>query len=278
MNRLNENEKIFTEEYYQMNYQNKKHASTQYLFTLVVFLFVSAILAVSIPRYIYAYNFNMTNITDYGKTKANDRLLEYANSSLAPYSKEDFDLSQFDIEPVKPVYYSDVNYYMYSGVYYYGSLPASKVWAHSNDLYARGLIFGADPIQCTSFAQTWFYDIYGFNSTHGATGNGDVFASRVYATNMYYDEEGNLHSLFKYDDHPESLGLVSISGRTPHVLCVDEVNYETGLITISDGNVDGHGAVRIRQTYTLPEFYAANPGYYTFVNPTAEMLEILKNR
>ena len=44
MNRLNENEKIFTEEYYQMNYQNKKHASTQYLFTLVVFLFVSAIL------------------------------------------------------------------------------------------------------------------------------------------------------------------------------------------------------------------------------------------
>ena len=107
MNTLNKTEKTFTEEYYQMNYINNKMRITHHFFGLAVFLLVVSILAIAIPNYIYAYNFNTTYITDYGKTKANNRMMEYASSSLAPYSRDDFDLSQFDVEPVKPVYYSE---------------------------------------------------------------------------------------------------------------------------------------------------------------------------
>ena len=271
--------KTFSEDIKLLNQGVRKQTLSYIILAGIMLMVVAGIGIFSVPSFVSAYSISSTNVNGFNTNRANTLLLDYANNSTALFSKEDFDLSQFDIEPVKPVYHSDVNYYMYSGYYGYGTIAANKAWSHGLDLFSRGLIYGSDPYQCTFFAQMWFYDIYGFNSTgYGPSGNGDTFARRVYDINVYYDEDGNLQHYFKIDDHPETMGLVSISGRTPHVLCVDEVDYENGTITISDGNVNGGADVRIRKTYTLQEFYAVNPGYYTFVNPTKEMIDIVKNR
>ena len=75
------------------------------------------------------------------------------------------------------------------------------------------------------------------------------------------------------------MGIISISGianENGHVICVDEVDYANDMITFSDGNYMNKGEVRIRVTMSLSEFYRTNPGRYTFVNPTLELLETLK--
>ena len=202
-------------------------------------------------------------------------LHEYSEHLLNVFEPQD--ISKQDLQQ-QIVYNSDVNWYLYEGYYPFNSVAANKAWSHARDLYYSGLIHGSSiHYQCTFFAQMWFYDVYGFNSSgNGPTGNGDTFALKVYETAVYYDDNGELHHLFKLDDHPESMGIVSIS--SPHVLCVDEVDYANGTITISDGNVSGSGDVRIRQTYTLSEFYSQNPGSYIFANPTQELLDMLKNR
>ena len=258
---------------------NKKTRKIFLIYILLAAIMISLVMGISIftiPKLIQAYTIPNSVVTPYNMRKANLILKQ----SVERFQKnDDNEITRFEKPKVKPVYNSPVNWYLYEGIYSYGTTAAYKAWSHANDLYANGLIYGAEPYQCTFFAQMWFYDIYGFNATgYSASGNGDAFASRVYAINTYYDEEGNLNHWFKYDDHPEALGLVSISGHSPHILCVDEVDYENGTITISDGNVDGGGGVRIRKTYTMQEFYAVNPGYYTFVNPTPQLLHQLRNR
>ena len=181
---------------------------------------------------------------------------------------------------VKTVYHSDCNYYMYSGHYSGSSVPGRRTWAHAYDLYYSGKIHGATAGRwCTFFAQMWFYDVFGFNSSgNSAAGNGNTFASVIYSTAVYRDEEGNLKHYFRYTDHPETMSICSIyrsSLPEGHVLCIDEVDYENGTITVSEGNCNGVGDVRIRQTMTLSQFYANNPGYKVYVTPTEELLKMI---
>lgn len=201
---------------------------------------------------------------------------QHANGIVDDEKKMDL----IDVLP-SPVYHSESNYYLYSGTYAQWQLPARKAWAHARSLYYQGLIHGSSfGTQCTFFAQMWFYDIYGFNSSgNGATGNGKNFASTVYQVNTYYDENGILKHWFEYGKGPQTMGIVSVSypsNEAGHVICVDEVDYLNGMITISDGNITNNGDVRIRQTMTLSRFYSLYPGHYTFVNPTKELLETMK--
>lgn len=205
-------------------------------------------------------------------------LFGYHSITLDPLTEEVIEFRE--IEMPKPEYHTECNYYLYSGYFHLYESAAQKAWRHAFDLYRQGLIHGADPdYQCTFFAQMWFYDVYGFNSTgYSASGNGSDFAYRVYLANIYYDEEGDLKHWFKLDSEPETMGIISISGMSNsngHVICVDEVDKINGTITFSDGNVTNSGDVRIRVTMSLNEFYSLNPGRYTFVNPTDELLEMM---
>ncbi len=184
------------------------------------------------------------------------------------------------IEMAVPEYNTDCNYHLYSGHYGFYEKAAQKAWRHALDLYRRGLIHGADPdYQCTFFAQMWFYDVFGFNSTgSGSSGNGKDLAYRIYQTNVYYDEEGNLRHYFEISDKPQSMSILSITGMSHpsgHAMCIDEVDYENDMITFSDGNATGSGDVRIRVTMSIDEFYRQNPGRYVFVTPTLELLQML---
>ena len=230
-------------------------------------------------RIVYARNLKASSFNEY-ETKIADELLEsYTDTSLYKDPNEVEFLSKEDMI-VKTVYHSDCNYYMYSGHFSGSSVPGRRTWAHAYDLYNQGLIHGATAGRwCTFFAQMWFYDVFGFNSSgNGAAGNGNTFASRVYATAVYYDEEGNLKHYFRYTDHPETMSIVSIyrsSLPEGHVLCIDEVDYENGTITVSEGNCNGVGDIRIRQTMSLSQFYANNPGYKVYVTPTEELLKMI---
>ena len=257
----------------------RRDALKQALRYLTVTVLSTLILYIGIfcmPQLVYAYT-NPDTSNEYEEEVAVQKLASYSDNLLQVFDQEDPDLSGLLPEPV---YHSDVNWYLYSGYYTKWSTPASRAWSHARDLYYRGLIHGSSTdYQCTFFAQMWFYDVYGFNSSgNGPSGNGDNFAMYVYNSAVYYDEEGVLHHLFKIDDHPETMGIVSISASSPHVLCVDEVDQRNDTITISDGNVMGNGEVRLRVTYSMSEFYRVNPGRYVFVNPTEELLEMLKNR
>ena len=199
----------------------------------------------------------------------------YRSISLRMIEEEEYP----EFEVVEPDYNTDCNYYLYSGYYSFYEKPAQKVWRHALDLYRKGLIHGANPnYQCTFFAQMWFYDIYGFNSTgNRASGNGKDLAYRIYQTNVYYDEEGNLQHYFELSSKPKSLSILSISGiseSSGHVICIDEVDYENNTITFSDGNVTNSGDVRIRITMDIDEFYRENPGRYVFATPTLELLQM----
>ena len=233
---LNEAHFALTETYKEYKKEILKQVLT-YLSTTLLSAFILYIGIFCMPKFIYAYS-KPVQTNEFEETQAVLRLSSYSDNLLQAFEQEEPDLE--GLLP-QPVYHSDSNWYLYSGYYTQWSTPGSKVWAHARDLHYRGLIHGADTdYQCTFFAQMWFYDIYGFNSS----GNGPS----------------------------------SISGGTPHVLCVDEVDYRNDTITISDGNVMGSGEVRLRVTYTMSEFYRVNPGRYVFVNPAEELLEMLKNR
>ena len=275
MNNLNEAHFALTATY--DNYRTD--ALKQVLSYLTITVTSAFILYVGIfcmPKLIYAYS-NPILSNEYEEEVAVQRLTSYSENMLQAFEQEEPDLS--GILP-EPEYHSDVNWYLYSGFYTKWSAPAVKTWRHARDLYYKGLIHGSSTdYQCTFFAQMWFYDIYGFNSSgNGPSGNGDTFATYVYDANVYYDEDGEIHHLFKVDDHPETMGIISISASTPHVICVDEVDYRNGTITISDGNVLGNGEVRLRVTYSLEEFHQMYWGRFVYVNPSEELLEMLKNR
>ena len=210
-------------------------------------------------------------------------LLDYKSENFPkvidnPEFNEEDVLQKEDFE-TKTVYHTDSNVHMYSGWYTGYSIPGNRIWNHAYDLSRKGLIHGATAGRwCTFFAQMWFYDVFGFNSSgNGGTGNGNEFASTVYNRAVYYDEEGNLKHYFRYTDHPEPLTIVSVysSLSEGHVLCIDEVDYENGTITISEGNANGNGDARMREVMSLERFYALNPGYKVYVTPTEELLKMI---
>ena len=264
------------------SYRLNKTSTTRVLINILILnvvLVSAAYIAFFHIRTVYARNFKSTSFNEYETKLINEMFNSYTDISLTKDPEEAEFISKEDMI-VKTVYHSDCNYYMYSGHFSGGSVPGSRTWAHAYELYYSGKIHGATPGRwCTFFAQMWFYDVFGFNSSgYGAAGNGNTFASAIYSSAVYYDEEGNLKHYFKYSDHPETMSIVSIySSHLPegHVLCVDEVDYENGTITVSEGNCNGVGDIRIRQTMTLSQFYANNPGYKVYVTPTEELLKMI---
>ncbi|MBR4461370.1 MAG: CHAP domain-containing protein [Erysipelotrichaceae bacterium] len=229
------------------------------------------------PHMIYAYT---RGIPEDQIAEAEMQMQNYQEISLDIFASEE----EFVIEDptIHPEYHSDCNYYLFSGYYTLGQKITSRVWKHAQSLYRQGLIHGSTTsYQCTLFAQMWFYDVYGFNSTRNmSSGNGKDVAYRVYAANTYYDEEGNLKHYFRLSSEPESMSILSISGISNpygHVMCIDEVDHVNGTITFSDGNVTNHGDIRIRVTMTIEEFNRKIPGYKIYAVPTEELLELLNN-
>lgn len=265
--------------------QNTKNTEYIPLIDILTIAIITAaavyFLLFSLPHIIYAYTVNDDQI-GFEEIYHADKLLKgYTDVSLDFFGEYEEEPELIENILPYPVYHSASNYYMYSGVYSVGSLPARKAWAHAYDLSRKRLIHGASRgYQCTFFAQMWFYDIYGFNSSgNGGSGDGKNFAYKVYQTHTYRDEEGKLCHWFELDSEPKTMGLISISGisnESGHIICVDEVDYVNNTITFSDGNYRNKGEVRIRVTMTLEQFYRTNPGRYTFVNPTLELLETLK--
>ena len=260
-----------------------EHKALTYILTLNLLLITITVLTVfSLPRIVNAYTIARSNSTDYAVDRAAQILTNYRNVSLSLFEEEEIALEDhFNIFP-EPSYPEDVSFWHeYSGWYSPGSYAAYEAWGHAYDLYYAGKIHGATTGRwCTFFAQMWFYDQFGFNSSgNSPTGSGSTFASTVYNTAVYYDEEGNLCHYFEYGDRPMTMGIVSIyNSYNPdgHVLCVDEVDYFNNTITISEGNAYGCGDVRIRQTMSLSTFYYLNPGYRVYVNPTPELINMIK--
>lgn len=171
------------------------------------------------------------------------------------------------------------------GDYSRDSSVGRYVWNHAYDLRNAGLLGGSsDDYQCTFFAQMWFYDVYGWNSSGpslSSSGNGNEFTQIVYDAWTYEDENGETQHYFEFADAPCAGGLISIdyfltsgdAGAYGHIICCDEVNYEEGYIVVSEGNYNGDGAVAIRHKYTLDDFYAKHNGYMSFLAPTGKALE-----
>lgn len=159
---------------------------------------------------------------------------------------------------------SNFNYEIYAGKRYgYTSPVATMIWQRAIQMRRENKIHGSttDPFGgCTLFAQMWFYDHYGFNSSgNGSSGNGKSFAQKV--INTYPDK-------FERGKSPAPGGLVSLQyGQYGHVMCVDAVNYEDGTITISDANHTSSGGVRIMETMTLADFYTKWKAVYVYANP-----------
>ena len=182
----------------------------------ITILTVAAVyfLLFSVPRIIYAYTANDDRI-DFEQSYQAEKLLNgYMDMSLAVFNEYEEDPELIEVLPY-PIYHSASNYYMYSGTYTLGTIPARKAWAHAYDLFRQRKIHGASTgYQCTFFAQMWFYDIYGFNSSgNGGSGDGKNFAYKVYQTHTYRDEEGKLCHWFELDSEPKTMGIISISGK-----------------------------------------------------------------
>lgn len=250
----------------------------------IVVLFIALIVISNIAVFrlskIQANSLKTANISEYRANIAVNLLNKKTNLTIG--DKSEMEVLTMEDLTVKPKYISNSNYYLYSGKFSAYSTPANRTWAHAYDLYYNGYIHGSNAGRwCTFFAQMWFYDVFGFNSSGNyATGDGKDFAYTVYQTATYYDEDGNLKHYFELNDHPETMSIVSVymSREEGHVLCVDEVDYENGTITISEGNPSGTGDVRIRETMSLDRFYSLNPGYKVYATPTEELLKMISSR
>ena len=150
------------------------------------------------------------------------------------------------------------NYEMYGGEYYSFDHPvAQQMWAHADYLHANGLIYGSTTNYfqgCTYFAQMWFYDVWGFNSSAGKSGDGAHFYENVIKAHP---------DKFELGYSPSAGGVASLSYN--HVVCIDYVDYENDIIIISDGNYRA-GGVRIRNQMSLSEWMSNNRGA-KYANP-----------
>ncbi len=267
---------------------NKKYGTSSRRYIVAMNTLLSAMLLIvlfSLPQIIHAYGMSGNDGDAYLADMAEKVFRQYKDNSLSLFVEEEIEAAMedyFDIFP-EASYPDDLSFYGISGSFSAYSRMGNRVWNHAYELYRSGKIHGSSAGRwCTFFAQMWFYDIYGFNSSgNQATGDGKNFASTVYETAVYCDEEGNLKHYFEYGDKPMTMGIVSIrnySLEEGHVLCVDEVDWFNNTITVSEGNARGTGDVRIRVTMTLDEFYAMNPGRKTYVNPTPELIAMLEEK
>ena len=263
--------------------KNSQRKALSYILAINILLLTIIVIALfSLPEIIEAYAIAQNNRSDYAVEKADQLLRSYHDITMKVFEEDEWLNSieaHFAIFP-EPSYPEDVEFYENTGWFSPGSNTAYRAWRHAYDLYYAGKIHGATAGRwCTFFAQMWFYDMFGFNSSgYSPTGSGASFASTVYNTAVYYDEEGNLRHYFQYDDKPMTMGIVSIyTSYNPdgHVLCVDEVDYFNNTITISEGNANGYGDVRIRQTMSLDTFYYLNPGYKVYISPTPELIAMI---
>ena len=251
-----------------INLSNKQLLNSFLLIIISSFIFV-------VPYIILAENDE--NIEDDNIVEAEKYFNNYRNLNL----NNNQDIQEFVIEEDSIEYNTECNYYMFSGYYTYNERITQRVWNHAMDLYYQGLIHGATPYQCTFFAQMWFYDVYGFNSTgYGPSGNGGDMVYKIYSANTYYDELGNLKYYFELSNEPKSRSILSVTGMSHplgHVICIDEYDEKNNTITFSDGNVTNNSDIRIRVTMTMEEFYRQNPGNYVFATPTDELLQLLQD-
>lgn len=153
--------------------------------------------------------------------------------------------------------------YAVSGKGYSGSIQTSawenmstaQIWAHANSIATQMY-----PYNCTAFAAAWFYDNYGQNILRG---NGRDCVDNLLATKWGKENF--------YRSAAPSPGAIYSIGRPNggnHVGCVEAVDFEKKLITISDGNTNGAGnsaqpwtaTVRVKETMTFDQFnqYVAN--------------------
>ena len=142
-----------------------------------------------------------------------------------------------------------------------GEKLALSFWTYSNSLrselsnlqYASDS-YGSSPSmthQCTQFAATFFYDIYGFSALRG---NGNMQAE-------YLLKDCGINSAcpvkFERSATPAPGAIVSLYPN--HVIVVDEVS--NGKVYISEGNYNGNGAIRTHQEYDSLQDYAKIHGY-----------------
>lgn len=124
-----------------------------------------------------------------------------------------------------------------------------KYMTHCNTLRKKNYTHGSatcwGPGACTYVAQTWFYDVYGFNSVKsGGSGNGKQFAGNVLS---------NYPDKFVKSSTPAPGAILSINNTgNGHVLCIDEFDGE--YITITEGSYNNHGDLRLHYTMKYSDF------------------------
>ena len=135
-------------------------------------------------------------------------------------------------------------------------------WAYSDRLDAilhtlpyKSDLNGSGPVmthQCTQFAATFFYDVYGFAALRG---NGNMQAD-----NLLKDcgKDSGCPVRFERASSPAPGAIVSLYPN--HVIVVDQVD-ENGTVYISEGNYNGNGGVRIHQPYSSLSQFVSKNGY-----------------
>ena len=131
----------------------------------------------------------------------------------------------------------------------------AQIWAYANSLATQMY-----PYNCTTFAAAWFYDHYGKNILRG---NG-----RDCVDNLLKTKWGKARFYRSGSPSPGAIFSIGRPGGGNHVGCVEAVDFEKKLITISDGNTNGRGnsaqpwtaTIRIKETMTFAQFnqYVAN--------------------
>ena len=106
--------------------------------------------------------------------------------------------------------------------------------------------------QCTQFAATFFYDVYGFAALRG---NGSMQA--IY---LLKDCGRDSACPVKFERAATPAPGAIISLYPNHVVVVDEVD-DDGSVYISEGNYNGRGGVRTHQKYSSLSAFCQSTGY-----------------
>ena len=160
-----------------------EHKALTYILTVnILFMMIVGIAFFSVPKMIHAYAVSKNNKTDFAMDRAEKTMINYRNVSLTPFEEEERTLEDhFNIFPA-PSYPEEISFWHeYSGWYGPVSYAEYAAWGDDYDMYNAGKIHGATAGRwCTFFAQMWFYDQFGFNSSGNTpTGSGAQFASTV---------------------------------------------------------------------------------------------------
>ncbi|MBQ6148506.1 MAG: hypothetical protein IJI83_03055 [Oscillospiraceae bacterium] len=135
-------------------------------------------------------------------------------------------------------------------------------WAYSRGLNAalHNLLYATDNTafgptmtnQCTQFAATFFYDVYGFAALRGD-------GSRMADYLLKDCGSGSACPVqFERSSGPAPGAIISLYPN--HVVVVDQVD-EDGTVYISEGNYNGNGGIRTHQKYNGLSDFAAKTGY-----------------